>query len=89
MEQCSFCVGYLFSEPLPNEIFACCQKHGEEVKDIDLKKGVSPAIEKHGLREIFCKRFERGKSICYTSETAPFSLDPIRVKGEKELLALM
>lgn len=89
MEQCPSCTGYLFFEPLPNEIFACCQRHGEEVKDIDLKTGVSPAIKRHGLKGIPCKKIEQGKSICYVSQERPFSLHPIREKGEKELLAFL
>ncbi|MBU2579774.1 hypothetical protein KJ756_02010 [Patescibacteria group bacterium] len=89
MEQCLHCAGYLFFKPLPDETFACCQKHDENIKDINLKTGASPAIEKHGLKGVLCKKFKPGKSICCTSEVTPFLLHPARVEGEKELSALM
>ena len=89
MEQCWHCAGYLFFKPLSDETFACCDRHGETVKDIDLRKGVSPAIERHGLKGIICEKYKIGESICHTSQKKPLSLHPIREKGEKELLALM
>lgn len=82
MEQCLNCSGYLFFKPMSNETFACCGSHRETVKDIDLGKGVSPAIERHGLKEIPCQKFKAGKSICSTPEKRPFLVHPIRQSGE-------
>lgn len=89
MEQCGRCIGHLFFEPMPNDIFAFCQKYGEGIKDIDLKTGASPAIKKHGLENILCEKFKKGKSVCHTSEKHPFLLHSIRKKGEKDLLMLL
>ena len=86
MEQCLHCSGYLFFKPLPDETFACCDRYGEKVEDIDLRKGVSPAIEEHCLKGIHCERFQKGESIFCTSPEKPFELHPVRKAGEEFLL---
>lgn len=67
MEQCMHCKNKLIFKPLPDESFACCWAHDEKVKDIDLVTGVSPAIARHGLNNVPCKRFSGGESICSLS----------------------
>lgn len=89
MNQCSICKHLLFFKPLPDDTFSCCGERGESVKDIDLKTGLSPAIEKYGTDEESCDLFGEGRSICETSEKEPFKLHPIREEGEKFLCKLL
>lgn len=67
MEQCMYCRNRIFLKPLPDEGFTYCWAYGERVGDIDIEKGVSPAIEKHGLNNIPCEKFGGGASICFSS----------------------
>lgn len=86
MEQCLHCGQRLYFVPLPGEVFTSCLAHGEEVCQIDLATGVSPAIKKHGIRKVPCERFIAGKSLCETADDKPFTLHPVRDAGEKYLL---
>lgn len=85
MEQCLGCKDRIFFVPLPGEVFTCCRAYGEGVEDIDIPKGVSPAIQKHGLDGETCEKFGEGKSICEISKDDPFSIPPIRQAGEDYL----
>jgi hypothetical protein len=87
--QCWHCGHFLFFKPLPDEAFLCCKAHSESVGDIDLRKGYSPAIERHGIDNVPCYRFLEGVSICKPDSLNPFKLHDIRVSGEKEILTRM
>jgi hypothetical protein len=86
MKQCLGCAYRLFFKPLSDETFTCCFVWEETVEDINLSTGVSPAIQRYGVKGFPCGNFEPGKSICETPASAPFTLHPIRVAGEKNLL---
>jgi len=58
MEQCLYCQYRLFLKPLSDEGFTYCLAHGEKAEDINLRTGVSPAIERHGLNDVPCRKFE-------------------------------
>jgi len=77
--QCFPCQGYLFFKPLPDETFVCCTLHKETVEDIDVQKGVSPAIMRHGLMEIPCKKLTKGP--------VPEEFSLLREQGEEYLEA--
>lgn len=63
MEQCMYCLYRIFFKPLSDEGFTCCWAHDEKVEDIDISKGVSPAIERHGLNNIPCNKFIGGTGL--------------------------
>ncbi|MBU1177038.1 MAG: hypothetical protein ABIG88_03625 [Patescibacteria group bacterium] len=64
MKQCLYCQYRLFLKPLSDEGFTYCWAHGERVGNIDLATGVSPAVERHGLNNVPCRKFYGGTSIC-------------------------
>lgn len=85
MEQCWVCEWYVFLKPLPDETFAFCRGHEETVKDVDLRKGVSPAIEFYGWKGEACRKFKAGTSISHPPKNRPFDLHPVRRQGEEFL----
>lgn len=87
--QCWKCKWWLFFKPLPDDTFSCCDAWGEAVKDINLKTGVSPKIQIHGVDDIPCKHKKKGRSICETSKKESFKLHPIREEGEKFLCRVL
>lgn len=83
--QCFSCLGYLFFKPLPDETFACCVLHEETVEDINIRTGVSLAIECYGLKKNICVKHNPGESICFSLDGEPFKIHPKRLIGEKFL----
>jgi len=73
---------------LPGEVFTSCWAYNEEVSQIDLATGVSPAIKKHGIEGVPCEEFIPGKSICEPADDRPFDLSSVREAGEKWLLEI-
>lgn len=85
MSQCHGCQGYLFFTPFPGDTFACCSIRKENVKDISLRTGLSPAIQKYGQEEIPCLLMKPGKSVCVFLDNQPFALSQTRKEGEEYL----
>jgi len=85
-KECWNCVGYLFFKPLSDDTMTCCESHGETVKDINLETGVSPAIQRHKIEKVPCRKFKKGKSQCWPSKKSPFRISPLRANGERVLL---
>lgn len=82
MKQCLHCGNRLFFKPLDSETYTCCSAWGETVKDISLRTGVSPVIQKYGIEGKLCEKFKTGESVCQASDDDPFVLHPIRLDAE-------
>lgn len=89
MSQCFDCVNRLKLKPLPDETFLFCPKQGETVADINIRTGVSPAIDKHGFTGILCDKFTAGKSIGEPPDDRPFDIPEERLVAEKFLLEIL
>lgn len=92
MIQCLYCRHRLFFKPFSDESFTCCLAHRETVEDINIRTGVSPAIERHGLKNAPCYRYKFGigKSISNCSEDGnPFKVHPVKKDGERYLRNLL
>lgn len=86
MSQCFDCVNRLKLKPLPDETFLFCPKQGETVVDINIRTGVSPAIEEHGFIGTPCDKFKPGKSVGDPPDDRPFDIPEERLAAEKILL---
>ncbi len=91
MEQCLHCANQLFFKPLDSETYTCCSGWGETAGDINLRTGVSPKIQIHGMEDKPCEKFKFGASICRTDQKPEdsFWLHPVRKEGEEFLLKLL
>lgn len=83
--QCFRCIFRLFFKPLPDSTFSCCEEQNETVEDIDLKSGVSPVIQLHGIEGKLCSFHIPGPSKFEPLEDRPFEVCPERIEGEKRL----
>ena len=82
MKQCLHCAKRMYFVPLPGEVFTCCAAHNEDISQIDLATGVSPAVKEHGIKGVLCEKFGAGKSICEPDKDKPFNLSSVRMSGE-------
>ncbi len=87
--QCARCASRLFFVPLPGEVFTACAAWKENVKDIDVRQGISPAVKRHGMGGGLCKQFAPGKSVCEPMSDKPFLIPEIRREGEKYFMKIL
>lgn len=89
MSECFGCAKMLKLKPLPDETFLFCPTQGEKVVDINIRTGLSSAIEKHGFLRIPCDKFIAGKSIGDPPDDRPFDIPKERLEAEKILLEIL